>query len=1233
MPRTARAPLFTISADEFVLLESALGEFSGRVRQRGSEYADRGRVGRLTSDAGGLHAEVRGTRPYDVTWRFGESSATPTCTCPVGSWCKHAFAVADVALELATNQGELAAEPATPAWPPRPVSKPAPRRDDTAALDRLRRSSVAWEREHAIVTLLEGAGLSPWALGGTLPSLANEPDPDVRCWQLARAVQAIAPASLPAALLPFLERPDLPARLAERQRAALATALSAWASGIKPRSDRQLRLEVQFRGRPSGGTWLFPVARVTSSRLDDEPRTLQQLQQLRSELRRNPAALAPDATALLAALVEHNVGGADQEHYHHFGDVYAASVHRLLSRVAGSPLVTWAAAPAEIARRGALQTGAPVRFADAAVRIEPTCVARDGEPWIELAVLWPDGRSRRLAEVVVLRQGYDGGTGLVLADGLLHALSSEPPAELVARFKTTGGFPVPPAERARIFGLFAPAFPSVAAAIETHTFRRPCTAIVTLDLRDDDWLQVRLFAAPPDGSWRPGEPVSQATVAYEWSPERRWAPLGAGAGTPLAEIEPAAVERRPALAAPADVWLDVPEPADSEPARLWLDGLPASPGSMGQPGGPGPSADDRHLGWWMQASRKKMDALADAWDRRPAGVVFLGSPRVQRLLGPGGRVAPRIRIESSGTDWFGVSAAWEAEGMTLTAADVAALRSAATRFVRLPSGAWVRRDVAGADDEAARLLADLGIEAGEPATRITLWQLAGAAAGSLAAVEALGADAETVEAVRTLRAKVAGFRGIPVVRRPAGLRVTLRPYQRRGLDFLAHCAALGLGAVLADDMGLGKTVQTLAWLAHLIAAEPDGGPSLVVCPASVMHNWAREAARFAPKLRVLVLERGAGRHALRAELADYDLVVTNYALLRRDVDAWRDVALRALVLDEAQNVKNPDAAVTRAAAALGARHRLALTGTPLENRALDLWSIMDVVNPGYLGSRRAFVERFDRADTPPHRRTLLAARLRPVMLRRLKSAVAPELPERIEERRDSELTPGQRRLYLAEVQRSRAMLRDLGDAPEALRRNRIHVLAALTRLRQICCHPALGGGKAGLGSGKFEALVELLEPLLAEGHKVLVFSQFVGCLRLLATALGERGMPYHLLTGETVKRDAVVAAFEQDERACVFLLSLKAAGTGLNLTAASYVVLFDPWWNPAVEAQAIDRTHRIGQDRTVIAYRLVARGTIEEKIWELQQRKAALVRDVLGEDGFGRALTREDLEFLFEGDG
>jgi SNF2 family DNA or RNA helicase len=245
----------------------------------------------------------------------------------------------------------------------------------------------------------------------------------------------------------------------------------------------------------------------------------------------------------------------------------------------------------------------------------------------------------------------------------------------------------------------------------------------------------------------------------------------------------------------------------------------------------------------------------------------------------------------------------------------------------------------------------------------------------------------------------------------------------------------------------------------------------------------------------------------------------------------------------------------------------------------------------------------------------------------LKAQVAPELPPRIEERRDCEMTAGQRKLYLAELAKGRAVLERL-DGEGGVARNRISILAVLTRLRQVCCHPALVGGRKALGSGKFDALFELLEPLFEEGHKVLVFSQFVECLKLISSAMRSRGIGHHMLTGQSRGRAALVKSFEEGPGPGAFLISLKAGGTGLNLTAASYVVLFDPWWNPAVEAQAIDRTHRIGQDRTVIAYRMLTQGTIEERIWDLQQRKASLMREVLGEDGFGRSLTREDLDFL-----
>jgi len=425
----------------------------------------------------------------------------------------------------------------------------------------------------------------------------------------------------------------------------------------------------------------------------------------------------------------------------------------------------------------------------------------------------------------------------------------------------------------------------------------------------------------------------------------------------------------------------------------------------------------------------------------------------------------------------------------------------------------------------------------------------------------------------------------------------------------------------------------LTWL-HESAPKKDRKPTLVICPASVLHNWRREAEKFVPHLKVLVLQSGSARHNLRKQIPENDIVVTNYAILRRDPDELGKCEFRALVLDEAQFIKNPTAQVTVAVKEIEAEQRLALTGTPLENRLLDLWSIVDFIQPGYLGSQTSFNETYESKGEGPEweagtMRRRLSAKLRPLMLRRLKRQVAQDLPERIEERRDCELDEEQRKLYLAELRRSRdQVMKTLQE--KGVAKSKMHVLAALTRLRQICCHPRLVGNESA--SGKTETLFELLEPVIASGNKVLLFSQFVEMLRILEGVCKERGIRTHILTGETKSRQEVVNAFQADTEPCVFLLSLRAAGTGLNLTTASYVVLYDPWWNPAVEAQAIDRSHRIGQTRTVNAYRLIAPGTVEEKIWELQQRKSQTIQDVLGEEGFATNLTKDDLEYLFSED-
>jgi len=629
--------------------------------------------------------------------------------------------------------------------------------------------------------------------------------------------------------------------------------------------------------------------------------------------------------------------------------------------------------------------------------------------------------------------------------------------------------------------------------------------------------------------------------------------------------------------------------------------------------------------WIGDANENFLGSLAAAWASRPAEADYLGNASFHRLFLTPRQLRPRIVVKGSGIDWLSVSAEWEQEGLKLSAADLQRLQSATGRFVKLPDSGWVELDSAAVQN-AHEAMADMGVDGLIPvAQKLGMEQVAHLDE------EGLKRFADTPQA-KALRERVRDFKGVPVTQLPPILQAEMRPYQRDGFDFLCHLTKMRLGGILADDMGLGKTLQTLSWLAWLKDRNPKNPkPALVICPASVLHNWRREANRFTPGMKVLVLESGAARHNLRKQIPQHDLIVTNYALLRRDLEELQKFSFSALVLDEAQFIKNPGAQVTQSVKQMKADHRLALTGTPLENRLLDLWSITDFVQPGYLGNQEQFAETYEprgeNAESAQRiARRRLSAKLRPLLLRRLKKHVAKDLPDRIEQRRDCQLGDEQRKLYLAELRRSREQVMKT-VAEKGLNKSKIHVLAALTRLRQICCHPKLVGSDTV--SGKTETLFELLDSLVAEGQKVLVFSQFVQMLLLMEEDCRQRGISTHILTGQTKDRQEVVNAFQNDQNPSVFLLSLRAAGTGLNLTTASYVVLYDPWWNPAVEAQAIDRSHRIGQTQTVNAYRLISPGTVEEKIWELQQSKAQTIADVLGEEGFARSLSKADLDYLF----
>ncbi len=644
----------------------------------------------------------------------------------------------------------------------------------------------------------------------------------------------------------------------------------------------------------------------------------------------------------------------------------------------------------------------------------------------------------------------------------------------------------------------------------------------------------------------------------------------------------------------------------------------------------------RKLDWFMQepglwigdANENFLGSLAEAWSTRPSEAEFLGNGAFHRLFLTPRQLKPRLVVKGSGIDWLSVSAEWEAEGMKLSKADLERLAAATSRFVKLPNSGWVELDTAAVQG-AHEAMADMGVEG-----LIAVPQKVGLEHVAHLDEKGMTRFVDSPEA-QALRERVRDFKGVPAAELPKSLSAELRPYQKEGFDFLAHLVQVRLGGILADDMGLGKTLQTLTWLAWLKEQnKKNPKPSLVICPASVLHNWRREAERFTPDMKVLVLESGAARHNLRKQIPQHDIIVTNYALLRRDLEEFHKFAFRAVILDEAQFIKNPGAQVTQSVKQLKCEHKIALTGTPLENRLLDLWSIVDFIQPGYLGTQDQFLDTYEpRGENAESEQRIarrrLSAKLRPLLLRRLKKHVAKDLPDRIEERRDCPLGEDQRKLYLAELRRSRDQVMKAVET-QGLNKSKMHVLAALTRLRQVCCHPSLVGNDTA--SGKTDTLFELLDPLIADGQKVLVFSQFVQMLQILEKECQARNIHTHILTGQTKDRQSVVADFQKETGACVFLLSLRAAGTGLNLTNASYVVLYDPWWNPAVEAQAIDRSHRIGQTQTVNAYRLIAPGTVEEKIWELQQSKAKTIADVLGEEGFARSLTATDLEYLFAED-
>jgi superfamily II DNA or RNA helicase len=594
--------------------------------------------------------------------------------------------------------------------------------------------------------------------------------------------------------------------------------------------------------------------------------------------------------------------------------------------------------------------------------------------------------------------------------------------------------------------------------------------------------------------------------------------------------------------------------------------------------------------------------------------------RVEAGAGRAYRAARGLRMAlSSGVEWFDVDGEIDFGGATAKLPQVLDALRRGQRFVVLDDGtlgvlpeAWL------AQHGLVVLRLGTSHEGRVRFARSQAPLLAELTSGEVGA-RALTFDRTFAE----VRAAIVADSAVAPADPPPGFLGELRGYQRAGLGWLQALSRTGLGGLLADDMGLGKTIQVLA---HL--ASRRGRPSLIVAPRSLVFNWKREAARFTPDLRVLD-HTGGERRPVGDHFAEHDLVLTTYGTLRRDSESLAQIRFDHVVLDEAQNIKNETSETSRAARRLVADHRLALSGTPVENHLGELWSLVEFLNPGMLGRATAWKAATEgRPD--PDAIAMLGRALRPLMLRRTKAEVAPDLPARLEETWVCELEGPERALYDELRDRFRKELLQTAKS-SGVATSGTRVLEALLRLRQAACHPGLiDPSRRHERSAKLDALLPELLNLRASGQKALVFSQFRSLLDIVKPALEAEGLVVAQLDGQTRDRESLVQRFQEDPTLGVLLISLKAGGVGLNLTAAEYVFVLDPWWNPAAEAQAIDRAHRIGQTKPVFAYRLIARDTVEERIAELQQKKRALADSVIRGDGAPlQGLTVEDLERLF----
>ncbi|MEO7413797.1 MAG: DEAD/DEAH box helicase [Opitutaceae bacterium] len=1233
MPPKPRQPIVrSVKAPEALAsLRAWLDTFDATTRERGAAYFKTGQVEDVWADADHfIEAVVLGQEAYEVTLFLTRGKWNSSCSCPMDVDCKHVYA-ASLAWIAEVESGAVDRQDLTPtalpeipppAWktpfppapPPRAPSPPAPRSKKISFREQW--SPVVAEKLGRPLTDAEGRQL------GSLAALFAE------FWQGHRTLY-------PDALLRHGFGDLVP-----RSAAVYLPVFQGWWDYATAPADpwalwQYLAYEAERTGHPMPEVFRpMTDTRGVHAALN-ESLVQQELATWRQAFAAEKASAPPSPAAAIAGLrariapdgslsIETRaspdkpwktppqtwfraLGSAHPADFEHLpaaeaalGIALAAECHAsYYNFIAKRPIP-----PEAVARllRGSATRGAMVLPDDRPFAIEPEPLVREAtlsataRDRLELRLVTPDGRDATTARLIVPRP-----EALYLFE---KRVWRGPPPMPAARLPTAALGDTRIMSHLRATGLRLP------ASLEIKIRR------VTLRPRLRCWLD------EPENAYMAQHFRAELAARADDPPcEQHWRGVGGWQ------------------------WIKggAPPPRPADGALLEFDLAAAQAVSA--------RFADFRLGWnewsgaWTRPNAKNFPEEFTAWHASlPAGLDVELSPELAGLLGPPLRAHVDFSAvpANSGHDWFDLTIALRIEDTTLTPEEIALLLKARGKWVRLPRQGWKRLELglgAEAGDAAAAALDRLGLgaddvlAAGKPTThRLHALQLAG---------EAAAFEARDAKLAAGLRERAATLAALPPPALPAGLRATLRPYQEEGFHFLAHLSAHGFGGVLADDMGLGKTVQTLAWLLHLSASydprdpvptvglqkterrPPAAAPfrALVVCPKSVTHGWLAETERFAPGLNAVPFTPALVRMA--ASAVEGGLLVANYTQLRLHAAWFQAGAWDVVVLDEGQFIKNPSSQIAMVARALPSRHRLVLTGTPVENRLTDLWSLFAFSQPGLLGTQAAFKRQYPAVE--PDALARLRRRVNHFLLRRTKAQAAPDLPSRTEDDLVVELEPQQRALYDAELKRARAQLLGVETA-RALDKVRFNVLASLLRLRQICCHPALvDPAHAELPSAKLDALLERLEELREEGHQVLVFSQFVAMLEIIRERLIATDIGHLILTGATENRAALVEEFQRDRSKTVFLLSLKAAGFGLNLTAASYAILYDPWWNPAVEAQAIDRTHRIGQTRPVIAYRLLAAGTVEEKIRALQKEKATLAAAVVQEESLASVMDLDSL--------